>query len=81
MSNNYKKSESWCKIWDGLYWRFLDKYQELFKNNHRMKMQLALLNKMDQDKLKQHKDIAEKFINSYDSLDNNMQLNQLNFNI
>lgn len=62
MSNDYKKSDHWCKIWDGLYWRFLDKYQELFKNNHRMKMQIALLNKMDKQKLESHIKIAESFI-------------------
>jgi len=64
MSNDYKKSEPWSMIWDALYWRFLDKYQDLLKNNHRMKMQIALLNKMDIDKLNTHKSIAEKFIES-----------------
>jgi len=64
MSNDYKKSDSWCKIWDGLYWRFLDKYHHLFSSNPRMKMQIALLNKMPQEKLENHKQIANKFINS-----------------
>jgi deoxyribodipyrimidine photolyase-related protein len=64
MSNDYKKSETWCKIWDGLYWRFLDKYKHLFINNHRMKMQISLLNKMDKKKLEIHKKIAHDFIES-----------------
>lgn len=64
MSNDYKKSDEWCKIWDGLYWRFLDKYQAYFGNNARMKMQLALLSKMDKEKLKTHKKIANDFIES-----------------
>ena len=64
MSNCYKKSDSWCAIWDGLYWRFLDKYSHLFVNNHRMKMQLALLTKMDSIKLQNHKETAEAFIKS-----------------
>lgn len=62
MSNDYKKSDSWCKIWDGLYWRFLDKYSHLFDTNPRMKMQIAMLKKMDKEKLENHLSIAEDFI-------------------
>ena len=64
MTNDYKKSDPWCKIWDGLYWRFLSKYSHLFSNNHRMKMQIAILNKMHENKLKNHILIAEQFIDS-----------------
>jgi len=64
MSNDYKKSDPWCKIWDGLYWRFLEKYHHLFSNNSRMKMQIALLNKMDEKKLQAHKQVATQFIES-----------------
>lgn len=62
MSNDYKKSDPWCKIWDGLYWSFLDKYKELFKNNNRMKMQFSLLERMDKSKLQNHKETAAKFL-------------------
>lgn len=61
MSNDYKKSDNWCKIWDGLYWSFLDKYHKLFSNNPRMKMQIALLNKMDKEKLQNHIKVANDF--------------------
>ena len=64
MSNDYKKSEEWCKIWDGLYWRFLDKYATMFDKNPRMKMQIALLNKMDKEKLETHIKIADEFIDT-----------------
>jgi deoxyribodipyrimidine photolyase-related protein len=64
MSNDYKKSDSWCKIWDGLYWKFLDKYSYIFDENPRMKMQIALLHKMDATKLNTHKNIANEFIKS-----------------
>ncbi|MGB5867902.1 MAG: hypothetical protein WBG69_08550, partial [Arcobacteraceae bacterium] len=64
MSNDYKKSQPWCKIWDGLYWRFLDKYQHHFSNNPRMKMQIALLQKMDKVKLENHVKTANEFIDS-----------------
>jgi len=62
MSNDYKKSDPWCKIWDGLYWKFLDKYKHFFQYNNRMKMQLALLAKMDRKKLDIHKTIANEFL-------------------
>ncbi len=64
MSNDYKKTDDWCKIWDGLYWNFLDKYKHLFQANYRMKMQLFILNKMDINKLESHKKAAENFIES-----------------
>lgn len=62
MSEDYKKSEPWCKIWDGLYWSFLDEYKNYFENSTRMKMQLSLLNKMEKEKLQTHKDIAKRFL-------------------
>lgn len=62
MSNDYKKTDSWCKIWDALYWRFLDKYKDKFSNNHRMKMQLSILEKMDKEKLHSHLNNAQRFL-------------------
>ena len=63
MSSSYSKKDKWCTIWDGLYWRFLSIHGNKFSNNPRMKMQLALLEKMDKEKLKNHIDIAQEFIN------------------
>ena len=60
--SDYKKSEAWCKIVDGLYWRFLDKYYPLFEKNIRMRMQISLLKKMDKTKLENHKKTAEDFL-------------------
>lgn len=62
MSNDYKKSEPWCKIMDGLYWRFLDKYKDLFKSNIRMRMQIAMLEKMPEEKLQNHINTAEIYL-------------------
>ena len=62
MSNDYKKTDPWCAIWDGLYWRFLDKYAHRFDANPRMQMQIALLKKIDNQKLVAYKNIAERFI-------------------
>ena len=47
--SDYSKSENWCEIIDALYWRFLYKYSYKFEKNPRMKMQIALLNKMSKE--------------------------------
>jgi deoxyribodipyrimidine photolyase-related protein len=59
--SNYKK-DSWCEIFDGLYWRFINKHQDFFKKNYRMKMMVNLLNKMDNRKRKNHLKVAEDFL-------------------
>ncbi|NBP68418.1 MAG: cryptochrome/photolyase family protein, partial [Cytophagia bacterium] len=59
--SDYKKGE-WCTVWDGLYWRFLFKHQEIFKKNQRMSMMINLVNKMDKDKLEAHLKVADNFL-------------------
>lgn len=58
--SHYPKGQ-WCEIWDGLYWRFLHRHKERFRNNHRMGMQLALLEKMKPQTLQKHLETAEKY--------------------
>ena len=60
--SDYSKNESWCEIVDGLYWRFLYKYSHKFDKNPRMKMQIALLNKMPKEKLENHLKVANDFL-------------------
>lgn len=62
--SNYPKGD-WQETWDGLYWRFLYRYGERFKANPRMKMQLALLKKMDKPKLDRHLKVAEGFLDQF----------------
>ncbi len=59
--SDYKKSEEWSKIVDALYWKFLYKHSNKFAQNPRMKMQIALLNKMDEEKIQEHLKIANEF--------------------
>jgi deoxyribodipyrimidine photolyase-related protein len=61
--SNYKKGE-WCKIWDGLYWRFIKKHEEFFKNNPRLSVMTLALNRMSDDKLQGHLDAAENYLKS-----------------
>ena len=60
--SDYNKNESWCKISDALYWRFLHIHFHKFSSNPRMKMQIALLNKMPKEKLENHLKIANDFL-------------------
>jgi len=59
--SKYKK-DSWCEIWDALYWRFLSLHRVKLESNFRMKMQFAILDKMPKSKLLEHISIAQKFI-------------------
>jgi len=54
----------WCEVWDGLYWRYIDEHKELFSKNPRMGMIVNLVKKMEPQKLKTHRENAEKFLNS-----------------
>jgi deoxyribodipyrimidine photolyase-related protein len=41
------KRGPWCEIWDGLYWRFIDRHREFFQANPRLSMMVRLLDRMD----------------------------------
>lgn len=63
--SDYAKG-SWCEVWDGLYWRYIDRHKKLFARNPRMSMIANLAANMDVEKMKQHKDRAQRFLNSLD---------------
>ncbi|NHF61270.1 cryptochrome/photolyase family protein [Flavobacteriaceae bacterium TP-CH-4] len=56
-----KTSEDACPF-NALYWNFLDEKQEHFKDNQRMNMMMAMLNKMDKDQLNAMKKRAKAII-------------------
>ena len=60
--SDYSKNESWCVILDALYWKFLYIHSHKFDTNARMKMQIALLNKMPKEKLENHLKVANDFL-------------------
>ncbi len=65
--SNYPKGE-WEKIWDGLYWRFINKNRKYFEKNIRMKFMINLLDKMDKIKRKKHFENAELYIKKLDNI-------------
>lgn len=52
----------WCKIWDGLYWRFIHKHIDFFKKNPRMKVMINQIDRMGRERMKQHLAIANSFL-------------------
>jgi deoxyribodipyrimidine photolyase-related protein len=59
--SNYPKDE-WCEIWDGLFWRFIKKNREIFKNNPRMSLMVNILNKKDKNELNHLLDTATTYL-------------------
>lgn len=60
--SDYKKNDEWTDVWDGLYWRFIDKHSTFFEKNYRMNMMVKLLDKMDPEKKSRLFKLAENFI-------------------
>jgi deoxyribodipyrimidine photolyase-related protein len=59
--SNFSK-EGWCEIWDGLYWRFIDKHKQVFANNHRMRFMVSQLERLDEARKERIFAKAEDFI-------------------
>ena len=52
----------WCEIWDGLYWRFIDRHRQFFQTNPRLAMMVRLLDRMDTAKRERLFNQADQFI-------------------
>ncbi|MBW6481368.1 MAG: hypothetical protein K0B37_18230, partial [Bacteroidales bacterium] len=59
--SDFKKGE-WQKVWDGLFWRFMDKHREFFNKNPRMGMLIRTFDKMPAEKREEHLNHAESFL-------------------
>jgi len=49
-------------IWDGLFWRFLDKQRETFRKNPRWAMLISTWDKMPEEKKSAHLKRANEFL-------------------
>ena len=63
--SDFKKG-SWCEIWDGLFWRFMDVHRSFFKKNPRLGMLVNTFDKMAPEKRNHHNEVAEKFLADLD---------------
>lgn len=66
--SDYGKAD-WMEIWDGLYWRFIDKHQSFFKDNPRLAVMTSHLNRMNEETLSAHHKNAEDFLEQVTSPD------------
>jgi deoxyribodipyrimidine photolyase-related protein len=64
--SDYERGE-WADIWDGLFWRFVDKHRELLKKNPRMRVMVQRLDRLDPDRKRIIHYRAEDFLAKYTS--------------
>ncbi len=64
--SNYKTGK-WCKVWDGLYWRWIWNHSKELSKNPRWAMMCAMASKMEANKRHQHIQLAEDYLKSLDS--------------
>jgi deoxyribodipyrimidine photolyase-related protein len=56
------KRGPWCEIWDGLYWRFIDRHRAFFQANPRLSMMVRLLDRIEPPRRQSLMAAAEAFI-------------------
>ena len=61
--SNYKKGD-WCKIWDSLFWNFMDKQRDFFVKNPRMRMLISSFDKMEETKKITLLETADNYLKS-----------------
>lgn len=54
----------WTEIWDGLYWRFIDRHREFFSANPRMTMMVRQLDRMDDKRCNRLWSAAQSFLDT-----------------
>ncbi len=65
--SHYEKGD-WCDVWDGLYWRFIEKNKERFGKNTYMSTAVTQFNKMDENRKRIISYRAEDFLNAKTAL-------------
>ncbi|MCS5698119.1 cryptochrome/photolyase family protein [Cyanobium sp. FGCU-52] len=58
---DYKRGP-WCEIWDGLYWRFIDRHLSFFQANPRLSMMAKLRERMEPERRERLAAAAEAFL-------------------
>ena len=59
--SNYKKGD-WCDIWDSLFWRFINKNNDFFSRNFRMKMLLSIYSKKSNEEKERLEKVSKSFL-------------------
>ncbi|QRR03304.1 cryptochrome/photolyase family protein [Dyadobacter sandarakinus] len=56
----------WTHVWDGLFWRFMDKHRKFFMKNPRLGMLIGTFDNMPDEKQQEHLARAEDFLKQLD---------------
>jgi deoxyribodipyrimidine photolyase-related protein len=59
--SDYKMGE-WCEVWDSLYWHFIHQHEAFFRANPRLSMMTGHLDRMGEDKLREHHERARGWL-------------------
>lgn len=51
----------WCEIWDALFWDYIDANRKFYEEQPRLGMMTRQLDKMDKQKLEQHRKVAREY--------------------
>lgn len=62
--SDYQKGD-WQLIWDGLFWRFMDKHRDFFLSNPRLGMLIKTFDKMEKKRKQKLLTTAETFLRSF----------------
>ncbi|MDE0472816.1 MAG: cryptochrome/photolyase family protein [Ekhidna sp.] len=65
--SDFKKG-TWNRIWDGLFWRFMDLHRDFFLSNPRLGMLISTFDKMSEEKKKAHHEAADNFLSGLGGL-------------
>lgn len=63
LSMSWYERGDWCDVWDGLYWRFIEKNREEFNRNPRMRMMVQQLDKLKDERKRVISYRAQDFLN------------------
>ena len=64
--SDYKRGE-WNRVWDALFWRFMNVHRDFFLSNPRLGMLIRTLDRMSADKLNTHIEVADAFLKGIDA--------------
>ena len=59
--SDFKKGD-WCEVWDGLFWTFVEDHRDFFLKNYRMAQMAQLHDRMSEEKKKNHRENAVRFL-------------------
>lgn len=62
---SHYQRDTWCDVWDGLFWRYVEKHKTSLTKNPRMRVMVQRLNQLDADRKRIIHYRAEDFLNKF----------------